>query len=343
MNMKKIIALIMAVLLLCSTLVSCSSDAPKGMKSVTVEGEPFILYVPEGFSDNTASGISSAFYKSIENDIIVTARYYTPADSAMTLDEYMTFCADSYAESLEGFEKTAEVEGDILYGVDARRLEYKMTEGGNTYTVAQRTAKHGGDFVSLVMYATGEGMSVYADFIEAILENFTLCEKQTGDKKEPTVDKKTPEGMQIASNDIVEYRLYVPLSWVCNAESGVSEAYYPESGKTNVTLTSYSPSANERGMTLAQYVDKCVAEYKQTVKGFPETVTVTDGLTVADKEAKALDFSAEYDGVTYKLRQVMFYASAFDLYYTFTYTATAENYALHIADFDAMIEAFCFR
>ena len=339
--MKKIISLIIAMLIVASLLVSCGSDVPDGMKSVTVEGEPFILYVPEGFSDNTASGVSGAFYKSVENDIIVTARYYTPADSEMTIDEYMQFLADSYAASLEGFEKSAVVAGDVLSGVDARRLDYKMTDGEITYIVAERVVKHGGDFVSLVMYTRGEGMSVYSDFIELILDNFTLCEKEKSDRN-PKTDKKTPEGMQIASSDIVEYRLYVPLSWECDANSSMSEAYYPESEKTNVTVTSYSPDKSERGMTLVDYVKKCLVDYKLSLNGFPDEITLVD-TTVAGKEAKSVEFDVQYDGVTYKLRQVIFYASEFDLYYTFTYTATAEKYAQHMADFDAMVEAFCFR
>ena len=126
-------------------------------------------------------------------------------------------------------------------------LRTKRTEGDKAYAVIQRTVKHRGDFVSLVLYATGDGMNVYSDFIDLIVENFTLSEKQAAENT-PKVDKKTPEGMQIASSDIVEYRLYAPLSWVCDADSGISEAYYPESEKTNVTVTSYSPSAEERGM-----------------------------------------------------------------------------------------------
>ena len=341
MKMKKIISLILALLLASALLVSCGSGAPSGMKSATIEGEPFILYVPEGFTDNTASGSSSAYYKSIENDLIVVARYFTPENSEMTLDAYMNFCADELAASLEGFEKTAEIAGDVLYGLDARRLEYKMTEGDKAYAVIQRTVKHRGDFVSLVLYATGDGMNVYSDFIDLIVENFTLSEKQAA-ANTPKVDKKTPEGMQIASSDIVEYRLYAPLSWVCDADSGISEAYYPESEKTNVTVTSYSPSAEERGMSLTDYVEKSLVEYKTSIKNFPNEIVVSD-LEVAGKEAKSIEFGAVYGNSAYKLRQVMFYASEFDLYYTFTYTATAEKYAQHMADFEAMVAAFTFR
>lgn len=340
--MKKIISLILVLVLVCTALVSCKKDAPNGMKSVTVSGEPFILYVPEVFTTNTSSGISSAFYRSVENDILVTARYYTPADSEMTIDEYMNFCADAYAESLEGFSKTAELAGDILYGVDARRLEYKMTEGEVAYEVTQISAKHKGDFVSLNVYTTGDGKNVYSEYITMIVENFTLTEKSEAGA-EALVDKNTPAGMKIASNDIVEYRLYVPSVWVCDADSGVSEAYYPESEKTNVTVTSYSPATGEKGMSLSKYVEKCIEEYRGTISGFPEVVAITNDLMVAEKEAVGLEFTAEYDGVVYKLRQVIFYASEFELYYTFTYTAIDTKYNEHMADFEAMLSAFSFR
>ena len=340
--MKKILSMALVLVMLCTMLVSCNSDTPKGMKSVTIKGEPFILYVPETFTDNTSSGISGAFYKSVANDLIVTARYQTPKDSDMTLDEYMTLCADSYSKTVAGFEKTAAIAGDILYGVDARRLEYKMTADEIEYKVIQITAKFEGDFVTLNLYLTGDGENVYSNFIELIIENFTLV-KRAENTIEDVVDKDTPVGMKIASSDIVEYRLYVPSNWVCDADSGVSEAYYPESEKTNVTLTSYSPDTEEKGMPLADYVNKCVEEYRGTLAGFPEVITITNDLVVDEKEAMGLEFSAEYDGVSYKLRQVMFYAPEFDIYYTFTYTAIADRYDEHMADFDAMLAAFCFR
>jgi hypothetical protein len=341
--MKKIFSLALALLILCAALTSCADpDIPKGMKSVTLAGEPFILYVPEGFTDNTASGISSAYYASVDNTLMVSARYYTPADSAMDLDGYMAYCADSYVLSLEDFEKTAEVAGDVLGGADARKLTYTMKNGETEYEVTQITAKHKGDFVSLTLYATNEAMTVYENFIKEIKENFKLADK-TNVKGDEVVDKKTPEGMKIASSDIVEYRFYVPKSWICFSESELSSAYYPETEKTNVSVTSYSPSSEEKGMSLEDYYKKCMDEYKKTIKGFPEVITVTDGLTVAKKDAKSVEFTAEYDEVTYKIRQVMLYAGQNGLFYTFTYTATEQNYALHMADFDAMLGAFTFR
>ena len=172
--MKKTLSLLLALLLLCVSLVSCSDDGiPDGMQTATLDGEPFVLYVPEGFTVNTASGISSAYYTQVENSLTVSARYYTPASAEMTLDEYMAGCAESYAEVLVDFKKAGEIAGDTLGGADARRLSYTMTYKGEKYTVDQITTKHGGDFISLNLYATNEGMSVYEEFIKAIVSNFT--------------------------------------------------------------------------------------------------------------------------------------------------------------------------
>ena len=96
-------------------------------------------------------------------------------------------------------------------------------------------------------------------------------------------------------------------------------------------------------MTLYEYYDKCIKEYKKTIKGMSEAILVDDSLTVAGEKARSFEYSAEYDGVTYKIRQVMIYAGQNGLFYTFTYTATEQNYELHMADFDAMLAAFIFR
>ncbi len=339
--MKRIISLLLVLIIICAAFVSCSDgEVPDGMKSATVSGEPFVLYVPETFTSNTASGLSSAYYVALDNSVMVTARYYTPTEE-MTIDDYMNLCAESYAMRLSDFRKTSEIAGDTLGGEDARRLEYKMTKDEKTYTVIQRTTKWQGDFISLNLYATGSAFDVYGDYIAEVVENFRLKEK---DKSADVllVDEKTPEGMRIASSDIVEYRLYAPTEWACDPNSGVSEAYHPETC-ANVTVTSYSPDATVNGKTISEYCDYCVDEYKETIGGFAEIERASDGIKVAGKDTVILTFGAEYDGISYKIRQVMFYAPEYNLYYTMTYTATAEDFDAHLDDFTSMVSAFTFR
>ena len=150
------------------------------------------------------------------------------------------------------------------------------------------------------------------------------------------VDDKTPEGMKIASDDSIEYRLYVPKSWICKSDSGKSEAYYPESARSNVTLTSYSPNEDT---TLDDYVAHRKDEYSKALSGY--ALVEENDVTMAGRTAKSLVFTSTYEGVTYKQRQVIVLYG--EMFYTLTYTATAENYDLHTEDVEQMISAFTFR
>ncbi len=334
--MKKFI-LIAMIFVLALSLVACSDDgAPDGMQSVTVEGEPFSLYVPTTWTSNIASGISSA-YITVSDTVIVSARYYTPA-SDMALSDYVTETAESYAEGLCGSFTLVSRSATVLGGLDAEKLAYTFTDGGVEYMATQYFVKHGGDMVTLGIYATGEAADIFSSDIESIVKCFTLREKTavTGDA---LTDKDTPEGMKIASSDVLEYRFYVPMSWICSSESGISEAYYPESDKTNVTVTSYSPASE---MTLEEYFEKVKSEYSENICEF-SVILENREKTVAEKSTIDLTFGASYGERDFVVRQVMLYSSQTGLFYNITYTATADSYELHIGDFEAMLDSFIFR
>ena len=333
--MKKITALVLA-LLIGLFAVSCSMQeegVPEDMQSATLAGEPFRLYVPSYWVTNTVSGISSAYYTAAQKSL-VTARYYTPADPAMTLDQYMDLCEASYA-SLKDY-TLLERTSAILGGKDARLLNYKMTDDGVELTCRQIVTLHEGDMISLSLYCVSSLWElVSADFEEKIVANFALTTK-TEPQGEELTDSKTPEGMEIASEKHLEYRLYVPKTWVCDAESGASEAYYPESGRSNISVTSYPP---EESISVTDHFARCENEYKTLVPGY-ERLSEAQG-TVAGRTAYSYTYRAVVDGVEFRIMQTLF---AYDsMIYSITYTALAENFDLHMADVEAVLNAFRFR
>ena len=334
--MKKIIAVMTAVIFLILPLSACSSreSVPRGLQLASAEGEPFKLYVPEGMNVNLDSGISGAFVHNPEK-IVISARYYTPADAEMTVSEYIAYCEQGYADSLGEF---AVVSHDpaVLAEKDAIELVYTAKIDSTDYTCTQYTVLHNGDMVSLHFYIPTSAVDNYADVVTAVISTFTLCDKAEV-KNDELVDKKTPEGMKIASHDKIEYRFYVPKSWICDSESGISEAYYPESERTNVTVTSYSP---EGDVSAAEYVALCEEEYKTAILGY-ELIEKRDGFKVAERDAVSITFTANYDGISYKIRQTTFVYNA--MVYSITYTATESAFDLHTDDLDAMISAFTFR
>ena len=116
---KKIIALSCILLLLCGALLSCAKsdvEVPEDMQSATLSGEPFYLFVPLNWTPNLSSGVSSAYISSTDT-ILVSARHFTAADG-LTLDEYMSNCAEGYAATYDSFEKVEQVAA-VLGGEDA--------------------------------------------------------------------------------------------------------------------------------------------------------------------------------------------------------------------------------
>lgn len=333
--LKKIIALT-AALLLCVCLVACSQtdpDAPDGMQSVTVAGEPFRLYVPTNWSSNTASGVSGAYYSSTET-AMVTARYYTPSDSAMTLDDYVALCVSRYADTLDGFteqERTASVLGKE----NAVKMTYQILNGSQIMSCFQISVCYAGDMISLNGYCSADLYELLQSDFDSIIGAFVLCEK-TDPQGEEVTDKHTPDGMEIASADHLEYRLYVPKTWICNANDGMSEAYYPESGKSNVSVTSYSPQSSA---SVQEYFSDCEQLYSSSLPGY-ERLSETER-QVAGRTAYSYVYRTEIDGAEFRIMQTVLAYNG--MFYSITYTALTENYDVHLNDVEAILNAFTFR
>ncbi len=331
--LKKITALFLAVLF-CLAAVGCSkNETPDGMHLVSIEGEPFKLYVPDAWSSNASSGISGAFLSGADN-VAVSARYYTHPNEALAVEEYVTECTLMYSESMKQFH-LAEKEPTVLSGVDAVRTVYTAVYNDSTFKFVQYVAKYNGDFVVLTFRSPIDIYDTYAEQFGIVVEEFVLCEKAPVEGDYVT-DKHTPEGMKIASADVLEYRLYVPASWVCSSESGKSEAYYPESGKPNVTVTSYSP---DEAMTAEEYFAECEVQYKKEISGY-ELLSTADR-TVAEKTAKTYTYKATYGDTDIKIMQTVFVYN--QMVYSFTYTALEDSFDAHMEDVEQMLNVFRFR
>ena len=150
----------------------------------------------------------------------------------------------------------------------------------------------------------------------------------------PDVD--TPDGMQLASLDGVEYALYVPESWTVNKNSGVSGAYVSAYDKSNVSLVSYVPTA---AITMEQYWTMCEESYKAEFENYALLENGTT--TMAGATAPYYVYSATVSGVEYKFLQAIVANNG--MFYLFTYTAEPANYDTHIESVMEMIEVFTFR
>lgn len=340
--LKKLTAVLLA-LIFCLCAVGCSGtdpDAPEGMWSATVDGEPFTLYVPQSWTLNTTSGISSAFYSTREG-LSVSARYYKPAE-AMTKEAYLDLCisalSQEYAE--ESFLLTENKAAATLGGKDAKRISYEFKNGETVMKVSQITAASEGLLISLYLYCPKAEYEDRKEVLEEIRGAFKIVGKP--DNKGTVVTPKgTPEGMKLASDEDIEYRFFVPTSWVCDPKSGASEAYYDESGRSVVTVTSYVPTSS---MSVKDYFKLCEEKYKAEL---PEYTRIGDAVEckVDSRVAYSYTYETTVEGRRIRIMQTIFVHDS--SFYTITYTALAEegcnNFELHLDDVKKMLSEFRFR
>ncbi len=350
--MKKTISCILILILCLAVLTGCNKDKeiPDGMYSATVAGEPFILYVPEGWVDNRDSGISSAYY-SLDNAVTVSARYYPapiPEGGAFSLDEYVDKMVEDYHARYTSF-KLVDRKLSALDESNAIRLEYtflrSITSNNTTVeadvTVMQYYVHHGDDVVVLSMYCKTEAYAVseeYPEMFEMIRSEFRLCER--AEINDVVTDKDTPEGLKRISPDGAQYRFYAPTSWVTNMSDKMTEAYYPESGRPNISVTAFSPDDSE--ITPEKYFELCQDSYKKDIPGYSiDEEAEPERRELAGRSAVVYSFSANYGGTEYKFMQALLKYN--DLIYSITYTAPADSFDAHIDDVELMLTSFKFR
>ncbi len=342
---KRIVAILLA-LLMCAAFVGCAGDgAPEGMKDATTAGQPFKLYVPDSWAVNTVSGVSSAYLSSL-GYVSVSARYHTPENPEMTLDEYVAArkneLAAEFADksfTLITSENSEGTEGVILgkesNAQDARQIVFTAKIDEIAYTFRNIIAKYKGDFIILAFTVSTDIYDSISEDMDKIREEFVCCDKPeyAGDT---VTDKKTPEGMKIASSNNVEYRLYVPADgWTCDSRSGKAEAY--ASDNSSVTVTSYSPGA---AMTAREYWSMAEGEYKKTFGDKYEYVGEGER-TVAERDAVSYTYVVSYGSERIKIMQTVLVYNG--VVYSITYSALEANFDVHTADVNRMLDVFIFR
>lgn len=336
--LKKTIALALSLVICLCALVSCSAsgeEIPDGMEAAYISGEPFRLYIPEGWVGNTRSGVSGG-YSPLYVGVSVSARYDTGVSAETDTAAYLEACSDKYSQTLDSYEKVAISEA-LLGGKDARRLTYTAKdEDGVPMTCSQFSAKDkNGVMISLYTYCPTEFLEAAEGEIESIRANFVILDQEPSLKNDEVTDKNTPAGMKIASDKNAAYRLYVPVSWTCDSESLRSEARIAEDG-SNVTVNLYEPSVS---MSIEDYFNRCAEDYQKGLRGY--TFIEVKDRTVSGKPAKSYTYSAEYGDAKYRIMQTVF--SDGKIMYSLTYTALDENFDSHTADVELILNSFRFR
>ncbi len=355
--LKRIFAIFLCIIVTIPVFASCESNdgSPEGMYSVTLDGEPFIFYVPDTWTDNRDAGISSAYY-SFTQGIMATAKYFsceeaaayasakTSEEKSKILKDYVTDVKAQNAEQLKGSNYVLKSEGeDYISGILAQKYAYTFDreDGGQKYnlTVTQYYTFHADGLVLLSLYVATEFYDAAVSDFDKIKGNFVLCEKKVSTREE--TDEYTPKGMKKASSDDVQYACYVPKTWNTNLENKDTFAYYydeknPNAKNPNVSVTCYSP---DKDYAVADFYEIIKGEYRE--EGYTFVTDEPTKLTVAGRDSLSFDYIVKRGRVNYKLRQIIIGYNS--LIYSITYTATEDKFDTQLDDLKKITDAFRFR
>lgn len=156
---------------------------------------------------------------------------------------------------------------------------------------------------------------------------FTSCEKS---------DTSVPSGMQLVTNDVVNYDLFVPDDWIPSISTGAVGAYCSASDPTNVTVMAWNVDSS---MTLDKWWEQYRSDFDMVFDDF--SLISQENVTVDEISAQKYSYSAKLGEYEYYYDQ---YACIhWSMVYVITFTSVADNYESHLEDYEEIVSNFRFH
>jgi len=189
-------------------------------------------------------------------------------------------------------------------------------------------------------------------------------------------DAWVPAGMQLASTDAVDYKLYVPSSWTVDVSTGIVSAYVSSTDRSNITMTAFNLEGEDVTMTPQEYWTRYEQQLLDTFPDLtyldPSTILSSEETTTAPEtsdeqeeaepitDASQLDrknnpvttllgdnqsaakyyYTATVTGTLCQYMQVVCIRGG--IVYLFTYSAVPSNFANHVEEVDSILANFSF-
>ena len=328
--MKRLICLLLVTVMVVG-LVACGSSVPSDYQKISFERDPFELYVPKTWKDNSSSGLASAYYSG-DKKIMVSAAS-TLAVHGETLLQYVERIDKEHAEALPKYEKKGEITETTLGGNVAYRLEYFAFVDGELMSFASVFSAYDAYIVNLTYCAIS---SYYADRLEDF-ENIISYFAFKIPTQTPPVQDEDGDEFILASHEKNVFNFYVPATWSLPSTGTVAGAYYYSANgdKSNVTLMEYVSSYEIK--SAKDYWEAFQNQYEQPL----EVISTDENAKLGKYDAFGVEYKTSMGDGNYKIKQI-FLASE-KIIYIFTYTSTEEFYDNHLDEVAKMVEMFEFK
>ena len=336
--MKKLIAVLL-LLVMVFGVVSCGEKVtpPSGFQLASVENAPFYLYVPNSWTSNVASGISSA-YCVAGNRVLVSA-FAQQADESTSLELYTAKTLESFQRTLEGFELVSKnFEETTLGSYSAYCFDYKAISDNTDMKFRTYVSKYDEGFTVLTYSAAEEVFSKFETDFNEIVAKFTFKVENKNNESPKVIEPVQEEidGWQLASGEEYEFEFFVPKSWTVDKESEfpVATCSSEAGDNSNVTVMSYVLT---EPMTAKDYWEKTKSELSYDY----EVLAIDENAKLGGLSALSVEYKTGLVDMMYHIKQV--FCATSNMVYVFTYTSNETFYEKHLNSVDAMLNMFVFN
>lgn len=328
--MKRIVCLLLVALMMVG-IVACGSSVPSNYQKISFEKDPFDLYVPKTWTDNSASGMASAYYSGDKKIMVSGAS--TLAVQGETLKQYVERIDKEHAEVLPKYERKGEITETTLGGNVAYRLEYFAEVNGELMSFASVFSAYDVYVVNLTYCAISTHYADRLEDFENIISYFTFKQPVVT----PPVEDENGDEYVLASHEKNVFNFYVPSTWSLTSTGAIAGAYYYSANgdKSNVTLMEYASSYEIK--SAKDYWEAFQKQYEQPL----EIISTDENAKLGKYDAFGVEYKTSMNDGNYKIKQV--FLASDKIIYIFTYTSTDEFYDAHLDEVAKMVEMFEFK
>jgi hypothetical protein len=312
-------------------------EPPTGFQLDSVEDEPFYLYVPNTWTSNASSGISSAYYSSSGNRILVSA-FAQKDEGDTSLQLYTAKTLETFQRSLDDFDLASELEETTLGSYAAYTFDYKATSDKKTMRFRTYVSEYAEGFAVLTYSAEQEVFEKFEEDFKNIVAKFSFKVENTEsvETKKPQQAQDEIDGWQLASSSAYEFDFFVPKSWTVDKASEIPTATCSsENGdNSNVTMMSYVLSAPTTAKAYWEQIkEELIYDY--------EVIATDENVKLGGLSAYAVEYKTGLADMMYHVKQV--FCATSNMMYVFTYTSNDTYYESHLNSVDAMLTMFAFN
>lgn len=171
--MKKFFTLLTVIALAAAALISCEkSDVPDGMKLASGEAVSYSLFVPEDWTLDLQTGITSA-HATEGAPVSVSVTSYDLKNTDSTPDEWWEINVSDLKAAFTDFTEVTTGAATVLDGINAKEYVYTAKLGGAEYTYHQVACVRDGGIVYIITYtATSDTYESNLETFNKITSNF---------------------------------------------------------------------------------------------------------------------------------------------------------------------------